>query len=121
MARGRPVGSTDSYPRTRRPRDVTLEAKRQGLSPLQYMLSVMCDPDVDVARRDKMAVAAAAYMHAKPAEAGKKERAEEEARTNHVGSSWDRLLAGRYDAPPKPVQQDWSSPYLWPSTDADDE
>src|SRR5262245_50297836 len=31
--------------------------------PLEYMLAVMCDPGVDTARRDRMAIAAAPFVH----------------------------------------------------------
>ena len=36
-----------------------------GQSPLEHMLSVMSDPEADVARLDRMAVAAAPYVHAR--------------------------------------------------------
>ena len=46
------------------------------MSPLDYMLSVMNDPEVDDARRDRMAIAAAPYVHVRAADAkpGKKEK-----------------------------------------------
>ena len=64
------------------------------ISPLDYMLSVMNDPGVDDARRDRMAIAAAPYVHARVADAkrGKKEEAEQAARTAERGTSWDQLL-----------------------------
>jgi hypothetical protein len=64
------------------------------LSPLEYMLSVMNDPDADPARRDRMAVAAAPYVHVRVADAklGKKEAAEQTALTAERGTSWDSLL-----------------------------
>jgi len=52
------------------------EARKRDLSPLEYMLEVMNDPETPPDRRDRMAVAAAPYVHAK-AEAevkGKKEQ-----------------------------------------------
>ena len=53
------------------------------MSPLEYMLSVMNDSDADPARRDRMAVAAAPYVHIRGADAklGKKEAAEQAALT----------------------------------------
>lgn len=42
-------------------------------TPLDYMLAVVNDPTIDAARRDRMAVAAAPYLHPKVAESGKKE------------------------------------------------
>src|SRR3954449_13269125 len=57
-------------------RDRIMTAPAPGrMSPLDYMLSVMNDPGVDDARRDRMAIAAAPYVHARAADAklGKKE------------------------------------------------
>jgi hypothetical protein len=64
------------------------------LSPLEYMLLVMNDPDADPARRDRMAVAAAPYVHVRVADAklGKKEAAEQAALTAERGTRWDSLL-----------------------------
>jgi hypothetical protein len=49
------------------------------MTPLEYMMRVMCDPQADEARRDRMAVAAAPYVHEKKIAAdtrvGKKEAA----------------------------------------------
>lgn len=36
-----------------------------GLTPLEYMLSVVRDPSVEYDRRDKMAQAAAPYVHSR--------------------------------------------------------
>jgi hypothetical protein len=64
------------------------------MSPLAYMLTVMNDPDADPARRDRMAVAAAPYVHARAADAkpDKKEEAEQGALTAEHGTSWESLL-----------------------------
>ena len=43
-------------------------------TPLDYMLRLMRDPNVEESRRDRLAVAAAPYVHAKVGEAGKKEK-----------------------------------------------
>jgi hypothetical protein len=47
-----------------------------ALTPLEYMLAVMNSPEADRGRRDRMAVAAAPYVHVRAAdvEGGKKEQ-----------------------------------------------
>ena len=52
------------------------EAKAQkfGMTPLEYMLTVMNDSESDTGRRDRMAVAAAPYVHAKVVEFSRKAR-----------------------------------------------
>ena len=94
---GRPKGAVSSI----KPHSVTeamrTEARRQGMTPLQYMLSVMSDPEVDPIRRDRMAVCAAPYCHAKADYIGKKEHDEAAAKTVDRGTKWERLL--RRDEP----------------------
>lgn len=72
---GRPKGAKN-VPKEKAdvPKDIERAAKKSGLSPLEYMLNIMNDEDVDGSRRDRMAVAAAPFVHAKAdlAEAGKK-------------------------------------------------
>ena len=60
-----------------------------GLTPLEYMLDVMNDRLADDARRDKMAIAAAPYVHGKAADAapGKKEQKQEAA---------EKVAAGKF-------------------------
>ncbi len=43
-------------------------------TPLEYMQRVINDPSIDAGRRDRMAVAAAPYMHPKMGEGGKREK-----------------------------------------------
>ena len=68
--------------------------KKYELNPLEYMLQVMNDPSVDPQRKDRMAVAAAPYVHTKKTDAplGKKEAADELAKQNHQGTGWGDLL-----------------------------
>ena len=76
-------------------RDRMMTALASGrLSPLDYMLAVMNDPAADPARRDRMAVAAAPYVHVRAADAkpGKKEAAEQAALTAERGTEWEALL-----------------------------
>ncbi len=49
-------------------------------TPLDYMLAVMGNPHADPGRRDRMAVAAAPYLHGKLGEGGKKDRAQDAAK-----------------------------------------
>jgi hypothetical protein len=51
-------------------------------------------PDADGSRRDRMAIAAAPYVHARAANAtpGKKEKAEQAALTAARGTEWEALL-----------------------------
>ena len=44
---------------------IAAKAREAGISPLEYMLSVMRDPTADPERRDKMAAACAPYIHPK--------------------------------------------------------
>ena len=62
-------------------------------NPLEYMLSVMNDPTVSEERRDRLAIAAAPFVHPRAGAAGKKdERAE---RAKAVGT-------GKFAPPPAP-------------------
>lgn len=53
--------------------------------PLAYMLSVMNDPNADASRRDRMAVAAAPFLHKKLGEGGKKDNAKDSAEKAGTG------------------------------------
>lgn len=93
---GRPRKGAASAPTIKQ---IKREAKRAKMQPLEYMLAVMNDPGADDARRDRMAVAAAPYVHAR-ADAtgakGKKEQAQEAAAKAAAPSDdWgDDLTAG---------------------------
>jgi len=58
------------------------------------MLAVMNDDKVDVSRRDRMAIAAAPYLHGRSPDVqpGKKEMAKIEAQTAHESSDWSGLV-----------------------------
>ena len=64
--------------------------------PLDYMLEVMNDAKVDASRRDRMAIAAAPFMHPKSGESGKKEEKKKAAEAAGSGKF-------RPAAPPKLV------------------
>lgn len=56
------------------PEDIKADAAAENLDPLTYMLKIMNDPDAAQDRRDRMAVAAAPFVHARKGEgAGKKD------------------------------------------------
>ena len=76
-------------------RDALFQAERVNKSPLEYMLSVMNDPEADAGRRDRMAQAAAPYVHAKPGDnpKGKKEEQQDAA---------DRAAVGKFAVPAAP-------------------
>lgn len=61
---GRPKGAVDKGPRKSRKFAVG-NVIPGGKDPLEYMLAVMNDEKADLFRRDKMAVAAAPYVHVK--------------------------------------------------------
>jgi hypothetical protein len=73
------------------------DAEGDAQSPLDYMLSVMRDPEIDGARKDRMAIAAAPFMHARAdtAKAGKKEQRTEAAAV---------IATGRFGARPSPLK-----------------
>ncbi|GCA51779.1 hypothetical protein KGO5_04236 [Sinorhizobium sp. KGO-5] len=76
--------------------DIKKAARQSGMSPLDYMLTVMNDDSSDSERRDRMAIAAAPYVHARASDAagGKKEQQQEEA---------ERLSReGKFATPPPP-------------------
>jgi hypothetical protein len=76
------------------PTEVRIAAHAAGITPLEYMLGVLNDPAADSARRDRMAVAAAPFVHPRAeVMAGKKEAARAAARTAGEGTSWGDDLA----------------------------
>jgi hypothetical protein len=68
-------------------------ARKEGVTPLRYMLRIMNDPEVESARRDRMAIAAAPFCHPRAdAVMGKKARAAEDAQTAGTGTDWGEDL-----------------------------
>jgi hypothetical protein len=84
------------------------------------MLAVMADEKVHPLRRDRMAVAAAPYVHARvdASPLGKKRAADLAALDIHKGTSWEAVLERHR---PKPVQRsgpNWDG--QWPARKADE-
>jgi phage terminase small subunit len=70
----------------RAPTRPTSEAKpTKSPTPLAHMLAVMRDENADPKRRDAMAIAAAQYVHRRPADVGKKERRNADAKSAATG------------------------------------
>lgn len=57
----------------------------ESRTPLQFMLDVMNDPSQPANRRDRMAIAAAPFVHPKAGEQGKKEEKAEAAKRAGTG------------------------------------
>lgn len=57
---GRPAGAI-----TKRSREIAEKAAEEGITPLEYMLSIMRDPEMTTESRFEAAKAAAPYVHAK--------------------------------------------------------
>lgn len=95
---GRPKGST-SKPKAAGSAKPAAKRKTKAApddkAPLDYMLGVMNDPDADDARRDRMAIAAAPFVHARAGEekSGKRAQAKDRAAA---------AAEGRFASPPPP-------------------
>ncbi len=91
---GRPAKNRLEPPPTRGvASDIRAAARAGRMSPLDYMLGVLNDPEASPERRDRMAQAAAPYVHPKAGEkGGKKEEREANARTAERGTDWEALL-----------------------------
>jgi len=72
---GRPKGSSSkSKTKTETMGDIKTVAASENLTPLEFMLKIMRDPQEDEDRRARMAIAAAPFCHPRKGEgAGKKE------------------------------------------------
>lgn len=80
-------------------KDVAKAAKKAGLSPLEYMLDVMNDPSADDARRDRLAIAAAPFVHVKPAEVAPSVKAQRQAAGEKIAKG-----GGKFAAPAPPAR-----------------
>ena len=68
------------------PDDIEQEAERENLDPLTYMLNVMNTPGEPKERRDRMAIAAAPFVHARKGEGkGKKDEKADRAKSAAAG------------------------------------
>lgn len=63
-----------------------------GVTPLDYLLSIVRDPEAPADLRLRAAAIAAPFCHARPARGGKKGEAEEAARSADRGTDWEKLL-----------------------------
>ena len=87
-----PRGTRASAKKGKIPDDIVKSAAAANLTPLEYMLKVMNDPDEDKDLRARMAVSAAPYMHPRKGEGvGKKDEKNEAARRAGQG----KFQAGR--------------------------
>jgi hypothetical protein len=85
---GRPKGAKDKKgpgkaktPPSEIPQDIVDDAAAANMLPLDYMLMVMRDPAAEPARRDRMAQAAAPFVHArKESGGGKRDEKEDRAK-----------------------------------------
>jgi hypothetical protein len=89
---GRPKGSKTKV------RRIVAAPRRPEVpvTPLEYMLAVMSDPNADPLRRDKMAIAAAPFMHPRVADNRYGKKDEERDRAAERGES------EKYVTPPAP-------------------
>jgi hypothetical protein len=65
------------------------------LTPLEYLVAAINDPTASDARRDRIALGLAPYIHARKAEAAgptARQRTEEAARQAGQGSAWGSIL-----------------------------
>jgi hypothetical protein len=77
---GRPPGSGKGQNDENAAEPCAADLEPVERTPLEYMLAVMNDTTADAARRDRMAIAAAPFVHGKIPEGGKKEQAKGAAR-----------------------------------------
>lgn len=71
------------------PGDIADAAEAVNRTPLEYMLAVMNDRSADNFRRDRMAMAAAPYVHSRPNPDGKKADADADAHRTAAGQNAD--------------------------------
>jgi hypothetical protein len=85
-----PYKAKAAKPLPKVPKDIVADARAAGMRPLEYMLAVLNDAAADETRRDRMAIAAAPYCHARMADKswGKKDQRAEAAETAGEGTEW---------------------------------
>ncbi len=89
---GRPKNGEPKAPFIRSDEDANRPRKfLGGLSPLDYMLQIMRDDHADDARRDKMAMAAAPFVHLKPADAGAGKKDQRQAAADDVAAEGNKF------------------------------
>lgn len=79
------------------PSDIKTAARKSGMTPLDYMLTVMNDVTAESERRDRMAVSAAPYVHARPSDTAGGKKEQQLAEAEKVTGS------GKFATPPPPV------------------
>ena len=84
----------DNPPKTATiPKTYIDEAYDANMTPLDFMLKVMRDPEADPMRRDRMAMAAAPFIHLKAAEAKLGKREEAKRKAAEVGAASSKFSA----------------------------
>lgn len=98
MARGgfRPGAGRPKSARVRTKTEVAVEARSEDKTPLDYMLSVMNDPAADKSRRDRMAIAAAPFVH------GKADVEQEGKKAQRQAAAEQAVSAGKFAVRPAP-------------------
>jgi len=81
---GRPKGSRTKS-KKKADADIPVAAAMENMTPLDYMLKIMRDPNEDQDRRCRMAIAAAPFCHARKGEGSGKEDRAKRARTAGTG------------------------------------
>jgi len=76
------------------PHDIVQDANVEKMQPLEYMIAVMNDRTADANRRDRMAIAAAPYCHARLVDdRAIRKRAQQKAiETAGLGTAWKQDL-----------------------------
>lgn len=89
---GRPVGTVKKARTAKQPATkqktvvaVSVSAPIHSKTPLEYMLDIVNDETADEARRDRLAIAAAPFIHARAGEGGKKEERAQAAKKAGTG------------------------------------
>jgi hypothetical protein len=78
------------------PSDVKTAARKSGMTPLDYMLTVMNDDAAAMERRDRMAIAAAPFVHSKAEGEQEGKKAQRQANAEAASS------AGKFAVPGGP-------------------